>query len=300
MQKIRLFFISMFVVLFNSGCDGTNNSQVFYRPTGTYQADVRYVIGVNAYLSSKEMFIAYRPIVDYLERHMNGVKFELATSKNFIEYENRLNKSEFHFALSNPYQSFMSFDHHYYPIAKMKNDGCFRGLFVVRKDSHVRNYDQLNGKVISFAAPTAFAGTIMPKYYLWEHGIDVRNAMVVRYVGSHLSAIMNVYTGDAFVAGTWPLAWEQWKKNNPEKASELEVVWETKPLINNALVARSDVPVEVVQKVTQLLMQLDSTKEGQELLKRAGFEGFEAANRQTFVPVEEFLKRYYSHLGKIQ
>lgn len=300
MQKIILFFISIFVILLNFGCDGMSEAQTSYKPTGTDQANVRYVIGVNAYLSSKEMFIAYRPIVDYLERHMNGVKFELATSKNFIEYEKRLDKSEFHFALSNPYQSLVSFDHHYYPIAKMKNDACFRGLFVARQDSYLQNYSQLNGKVISFAAPTAFAGTIMLKYYLWEQGINVRHDMVTRYVGSHFSAIMNVYTGDAFVAGTWPLAWEQWKKDNPQKAAEMEIVWETKPLMNNALVARSDVPVAVVQKVTQLLVQLDSTQEGQELLKRAGFAGFEATNRQAFAPVEEFLKRYHRHLGKIQ
>ncbi len=300
MQKIKLFFISILVILLNSGCDGINESQAVYHPTGVYQTSTRYVIGVNAYLSSKEMFIAYRPIVDYLERHMNGVKFELATSKNFIEYEKRLNKSEFHFALSNPYQSLVSFDHHYYPIAKMKNDEEFRGLFIARKDSHLRHYDQLNGKVVSFAAPTAFAGTIMPKYYLWEHGIDVRHDMIVRYVGSHFSAIMNVYSGDSFVAGTWPLAWKQWKKDNPDKASAMEVIWATKPLMNNALVARSDVPVAVVQKTTQLLVQLDKTKEGKELLKRAGFEGFETANRQTFTPVEQFMKRYTDTLGKIQ
>jgi len=277
-----------------------NEAQTSYKPTGTQQENVRYVIGVNAYLSSKEMFIAYRPIVDYLERHMNGIKFELATSKNFVEYEKRLNRSEFHFALSNPYQSLISFDHHYYPIAKMKNDACFRGLFIARKDAHLRNYAQLHGKIISFAAPTAFAGTIMPKYYLWEHGVDVRHDMIVRYVGSHFSAIVNAYTGDAFVAGTWPLAWEKWKKDNPDKASEMEVVWETKPLMNNALSARSDVPDAVVQKVTQLLVGLDSTQEGRELLKRAGFEGFEVTHRQAFAAVEEFLKRYRTTLGEIQ
>lgn len=300
MQKISLFFMSIFVILLNFGCDGMNESQTSYKPVGVYQEKTRYVIGVNAYLSSKEMLIAYRPIIDYLERHMNGIKFELATSKNFVEYEKRLNKSEFHFALSNPYQSLVSFDHDYYPIAKMKNDGCFRGVFIARKDSHLRDYRQLHGKVISFAAPTAFAGTIMPKYYLWERGIDVQHDMVVRNVGSHFSAIVNVYTGDALVAGTWPLAWEKWAKDNPDKASEMEVVWETKPLINNALAARSDVPVAVVQKITWLLVQLDSTQEGQELLKRAGFEGFEVANRQTFAPVEEFLNRYENALGKVQ
>lgn len=300
MNKVNLFFMSIFVILLNLGCDGMNEGQTSYKPTSIHQANVRYVIGVNAYLSSKEMFIAYRPIVDYLERHMNGIKFELATSKNFVEYEKRLNNSEFHFALSNPYQSLISFDHHYYPIAKMKNDEKFRGLLIARKDAHLRNYAQLNGKIISFAAPTAFAGTIMPKYYLWEHGVDVRHDMLVRYVGSHFSAIVNVYTGDAFVAGTWPLAWEQWKKENPDKASELEVVWETKPLMNNALSARFDVPDAVVQKVTQLLVGLDSTQEGRQLLIRAGFEGFEVTNRQSFVPVEEFLKRYTSTLGKIQ
>lgn len=297
---IALFALLCFTLLIFGGCDRSNESKDAYRPKGVYKENTNYIIGITAFSGNKQMFVTYRPILNYLEENIKGVKFELATSKDFVENEKRTRKNEFHFILSNPYQSLVSFDYGYRPIAKVKNDAIFRGIILARKDAHIKSFQQLRGNIIAFAAPTALGGTIMPKYFLWEHGIDVRHDMSADYVGSHYSAILNTYTKDALVTATWPSAWEGWKKENPIKAEEMEVIWETKPLINIALSVRSDVDPELAKKVTALLIALNTTPRGQEILKNAGLEGFEIANNKTFDPVRVFLHRYESALGKIQ
>lgn len=301
MEQFVKFWAVMSLMLFAfSGCDHLNESNTEYRPVGVVKENKNYIIGINAFVSSKEMFVAYRPILNYLERNIDGVKFDLATSKDFVEHEKRVRQSEFHFALSNPYQSVISFEHGYHPIAKMKNDTLFRGILISRKDAHIKRFEQLHGKVIAFSAPTALAGAIMPKYFLWEHGIDVRRDMVPYYVGSHFSAILNTYTKDSLITATWPPAWEKWKKENPTKAAEMEIVWETQPLLNNALSVRSDVDPVLAAKVASLLISLNMIPEGRALLERAGLEGFEKADNKTFEPVRVFLHHYESAIGKIQ
>jgi phosphonate transport system substrate-binding protein len=297
---ITIFILTGFTAFIFSGCDHSNGSKDAYRPKGVYKENASYVIGITAFSGNKQIFVTYRPILNYLEENIEGVKFELTTSKDFVENEKRIRKREFHFVLANPYQSLVSFDYGYRPIAKVKNDALFRGIILARKDAHIRSFQQLHGNVIAFAAPTALAGTIMPKYFLWEHGIDVRHDMNADYVGSHYSAILNTYTKDSLVTATWPSAWEGWKKENPLKAEEMEVIWETKPLINVALSVRSDVDPELAKKVTTLLIALNTTPHGQELLKNAGLDGFEIANNKAFDPVRVFLHRYESALGKIQ
>lgn len=300
MKQLKIGIYLLIIAISFIGCNPLNNSEETYKPTGVEKEYKSYVFGINAFLDSKEMFIAYRPMLNYLEQNIDGVKFDLVTSRDFVEHEKRVRNGEFHFALSNPYQSLIGFDHQYSPIAKMQNDAIFKGILIARKDSHITNFDQLKGKKIAFSAPSALAGAIMPKYYLWEHGINVHRDMIPYYVGSHYSAILNTYTKDTYIAATWPRAWNKWKKEYPEKAQELEIVWETPHLLNNALSVRSDVDPKIAQKVAELLIHLNDTPQGRQLLEHANMDGFERADMKTFDPVRTFIQKYENALGTIQ
>lgn len=300
MKQLKIGIFLLIIAIGFIGCNPLNNSEETYKPKGVEKEYKSYVFGINAFLDSKEMFIAYRPMLNYLEQNIDGVKFDLVTSRDFVEHEKRVRNGEFHFALSNPYQSLIGFDHQYSPIAKMQNDTIFKGILIARKDSHITNFDQLKGKKIAFSAPSALAGAIMPKYYLWEHGINVHRDMIPYYVGSHYSAILNTYTKDTYIAATWPRAWNKWKKENPDKAQELEIVWETPHLLNNALSVRSDVDPKIAQKVAELLIHLNDTPQGRQLLEHANMDGFERADMKTFDPVRTFIRKYENALGTIQ
>lgn len=295
MERIHHLICAIFLLgLF--GCS-KDNAESLYKPTSAPFVSQKYLVGNHPYLNSKKMYNSYRPILDYLESKMDGVFFELETSANYAQYNKKLFSEKFDFSLPNPYQTYNSFSHNYTAIAKMKPDSEFKGVFVARKDSHLKNPEQLIGKEVSFPAPTALAAAMMPLYFLEKHGINTKTQIIKKYVGSQYSSIFNAYTGDTIAGATWPTSWKSWVKENPIKAKEMEVAWETKILINNGFIANKRVDKKIAKRVAELLSNLDKTKEGKILLKNAGFAGFELANDRKYDVVKDFLDEYDKVIG---
>jgi len=278
------------------GCS-KENTQSSYKPTSEPFVSKRYLVGNHPYLNSKKMYTSYRPILDYLESKMENTFFELETSASYSEYNKKLFNEKFDFSLPNPYQTYNSFKHNYRAIAKMKPDSQFRGIFVARKDAHLKDPKQLIGKNVSFPAPTALAAAMMPLYFLEKHGIDTKTQINKMFVGSQYSSIFNAYTKDTIAGATWPTSWKAWVQENPNKASEMEVVWKTKILINNGFVVNKRVDDKIANKVANLLVNLDKNKEGKTLLKNAKFDGFELSDRKKYDIVKEFLNKYDKVIG---
>jgi len=296
-MKIASKFLFFSFVLIFVGCSDDATTKSSYKPTSKPFISQRYLVGNHPYLNSKKMYNSYRPILDYLESKMENVFFELETSVNYSQYNKKLFSEKFDFSLPNPYQTYNSFKHNYNAIAKMKPDTSFRGIFVARKDTHLKNPKDLIGKDISFPAPTALAAAMMPLYFLHEHGIDTKTQIVKRFVGSQSSSIFNAYTGDTIAGATWPTGFSGWVKDNPKKAKEMEVVWKTEILINNGFIAHKRVDKKISSKVANLLIALDTTPEGNKLLKDAGFDGFEFADNKKYDVVKTFLDKYDKVIG---
>lgn len=285
-----------FIIYALAGCSFEKESKR-YEPTGSITNTKALIIGVHPYLNSKKMYCSYRPILDYLEDKIEGISFRLETSSSYSEYEKKLYRGDFHFSLPNPFETINSLEKDYRVIAKMKPDSVFRGIFVARKDTHLKEVIQLQGKSISFPAPTALAATMMPLYYLHQKGVDVSKDIKKKYVGSQYSSILNAYNSNTIAGATWTPPWESWVKENPQKAKEMEVVWETKPLINNGFVVRSDVDENISKSVARELVALSSTPKGKMLLEVAGFEGFEYASDRDYSVVKIFIQKYDKAIG---
>lgn len=295
--KIITLWLPFFFLFFLLGCSSEGEKSPRYEPTVAQLNRSEIIIGVHPYLNSQKMFSAYEPILRYLEEHMSGVEFRLETSVDYADYERKLFRGEFHFSLPNPYQTIQAIDKGYRVIAKMKNDSLFTGVIVARKDRHIRSAEDLRGQTISFPASTALAATMMPKLFLYEKGLNVEKDALPIYVGSQYSSIMNTYSGNTVAAATWPTPWLKWREENPSRAQEMELIWETPHLVNNGFVVRSDVDQNLSESVAELLCTLGATQKGQKLLYEAGFEGFEKATDSTYDPVRNFLKQYDAKIG---
>ncbi len=103
---------------------------------------------------------------------------------------------------------------------------------------------------------------------------------------------MNVYLGNVAAGVTWPIPWEAFQKEHPDKASELEVKWETEPLINNGVVARDDVPAQLAGQVAQLLDTLHTSEDGKAILARMPLSRFELADDRRYRVIEDFLTKF--------
>ena len=264
-------------------------------PTYTSRApDVarQYVFAIHPLHNPERLFDVYGPLIDYLNRNIKGATFRLEASRNYDEFEKKLYARQFDFALSNPYQTLASLGHGYHVIAKMGDDDKFTGVILVRRDSGIGKLSDLKGKKVSYPARTALAATMMPQYYFQTHGINVNRDIENLYVGSQESSIMNVYLGNVAAGATWPMPWEAFQKEHPDKARELVLKWETEPLINNGVVARDDVPAELAGRVAGLLVTLHQSEEGRAMLAGMPLSRFEPADDKSYRVVENFLRKF--------
>ena len=251
-----------------------------------------YRFGVHPLHNPTRLHEIFFPLMDYLNRGIDGVEFQLEASRNYAAYDEKLFQGEFEFSLPNPYQTVESLNHGYHVFGKMGDDDNFRGIILVRKDSGIHSVAQLKGKAVSYPAPSALAATMMPQYYLYTHGIDVMHELDNRYVGSQESSVMNVFLGDVAAGATWLPPWQSLSSERPELAEQLEIKWQTDPLPNNGLVVRDDVSTELVDRVGALIFDLHNHDEGRAILAAMELSRFEPATDATYQPVRDFIDRF--------
>ena len=249
-----------------------------------------YRFGIHPLHNPGRLHEIFGPAMEYLSAHIKGVEFKVEASLNYAAYDEKLAVGHFHFSLPNPYQTVVSLDHGYRVFGKMGDDENFRGIILVRKDSGIEKVDDLRGKRVSYPAPTALAATMMPQYYLFEHGLDVMNDIDNRYVGSQESSIMNVYLGHTVAGATWLPPWRAMIKERPQLAEALEIKWQTESLPNNGLVVRKDVPQMIVDQVAELMFNLQAHEEGRQILARMELSRFEPASDETYQSVRDFVR----------
>jgi phosphonate transport system substrate-binding protein len=287
-------FLPMLALLL-AGC-GDADRQTAYQPEFGQQATAaaaqkQYRFAVHPLHNPERLFARYGPIIDRLNAAIPEARFVLEASRNYEEFDKKLYGREFDLALPNPYQTINALRHGYQVFGKMGDDDKFRGIFLVRSDSPIREVADLRGKVVSFPAPTALAATMLPQHYLQIHGLPIA-AYEARYVGSQESSIMNAYLGDAAAGATWPPPWIAFQKDHPERAAQLKVLWSTEPLPNNGLVARDDFPPALLAKVAAVLFGLHGSPEGRAILEQLPLSRFEPANAATYQPVRDFVAHF--------
>jgi len=271
-----------------------------YRDAPAGAATPVYRLAIHPLHNPRKLSETYQPLIDYLNRRVPGVHFKLEASRDYQAYEAKFRAREPAFLLPNPWQTLEAMKAGYAVIAMAGDARDFKGIFLVRRDSGIREPAQLKGKVVSYPSPTALAASMMPQYYLHTHGIDVNRDIDNRYVGSQESSIMNVYLKQSAAGATWPPPWRLFQKDHPREAAALKVIWETPPLINNSVMARDDVPARVCDDVRAALLDLAAEPGGQAILAGMGTARFHAADDASYGPVRDFIRRFEQDVRPVE
>ncbi|MBC7956808.1 MAG: phosphate/phosphite/phosphonate ABC transporter substrate-binding protein [Cytophagales bacterium] len=283
------------LVLLAAGCGRSQDKP--YEPSYVSQVPVQpglvYVLAVHPLHSPKRLFQVYQPLVDHLNTRLaGGAQLRLEASANYAAFEDKLKRREAHLALPNPYQALEARQHGYRVFAKMGDDANFRGIILMRKDSRVQHPRDLIGKAVSYPAPTALAATLLPQSFLQQNGVNVEQDLENRYVGTQESSIMNVALGRTAAGTTWPQPWRAFVKEHAQLADQLEVRWTTESLVNNAVVARDDLPPAFVDQLRKALLDLHQSSEGRDILARMELSRFEPATDKSYDVVRTFIERF--------
>jgi phosphonate transport system substrate-binding protein len=259
-----------------------------------------YRLAIHPLYNPGKLSAAYQPLVDQLNRELNPARFELEASRDYPSYEAKFRHREPAFLLANPWQALQAIKVGYHVIAMAGDAEDFRGLFIVRRDSGIARPSDLKGKTVSYPSPTALAAAIMPQQYLHANGIDVKRDIHNVYVGSQESSIMNVYFGQAAAGATWPPPWRHFQKDHPAEAAQLKLAWQTPSLINNAVMVRDDVAPALRDHVARVLLELDHTAQGQEILGAMETRRFHAANDASYDVVASYIARFEREVRKVE
>ncbi|MGE4281629.1 MAG: phosphate/phosphite/phosphonate ABC transporter substrate-binding protein [Magnetospirillum sp.] len=238
------------------------------------------------------LFRLYLPLVDHINRRLNPAQLRLEAARDYETFEQKLYYRNLAFALCNPYQMLMAEANGFRIFAKMDDDAAYHGLIVTRADSPIETVSDLAGQAVCYPAASSVASTLLPQAFLFEQGIDIRHDLDNRYVGSEESVLMNVYYGKAAAGATWTAGWQRFQRDEPARAAQLRVRWQTPALPGFGVVARDDIAADIVQQVTTILVELKHSPEGRRLLENLGIHGFVAADRHAYGEVLSFLKHF--------
>lgn len=303
-KALSTFLVTLFALLL-SGCDVPPASKPLEYSTAPVGTSVTvYRFAVHPLHNPQLLAEAYQPLADHLNRQLAtaGIELlvELEASRDYQAYEEKFRARGPAILLPNPWQTLEAMKVGYRVIAMAGDPDDFKGIFIVRKDSGIKAPADLKGKTVSYPSPTALAACIMPQFFLHQRGIDVNRDIRNAYVGSQESSIMNAYLGKSAAAATWPPPWRLFQRDHPAQAAQLELIWETPPLINNSVMLRDDIPAAVGDVIRKTLLDLPETPAGLKILAGMSTACFHAADDADYAKVRDYIANFEREVRPVE
>ncbi len=135
----------------------------------SHETDHVIKFGVFPYKSPRTIVRLFGPIVKRLESVL-GMRVQLVTAPDFKTYVARGRKGDYDLAFPCVHCFFLMQEAGYTVIARGQPD--FHGGTVVRRDSDIRDIEQLRGKKIASIGRHSYAGYLFMVEQLSERGID--------------------------------------------------------------------------------------------------------------------------------
>ena len=149
----------------------------------------------------------------------------------------------------------------------------YKSVIITRKDSRIAILEHLGGKVIALDEPFSSAGYFIPKVELLKitflvlpdrPGAGRVNGDEVRYIfsGGDTNTIYKVANGEV-AAGAVA---DQWYRALAKNLDGLKILHETASFPRQLVSHRADLPVTLVTKIKNILLNMTQTEEGRKTL----------------------------------
>lgn len=157
------------------------------------------------------------------------------------------------------------------PIAQREEDTKFRSVFIAQKNSGITKLADLKGKQFSFGSQSSTSGSLMPRNFLLEAGIDPeRDFKRIAYSGAHDATIASVVSGRVDAAALDITVWNKFVTEKKVDTSKVDVFYTTSPYFNYNWSVHADMPAALRDKITKALLALSmDNPEGKEILSLA-------------------------------
>ena len=177
------------------------------------------------------------------------------------------------------------------PIVQREEDARFTSKFITA-NPQVKQLADLKGKSFAFGAPSSTSGSLMPRFFLQQAGLnpekDFKN---VAFSGAHDATVAFVAAGRAEAGVLNASVWDKLVEEKKVDTSKVRVFATTPPYFDYNWTVRGDLDPALVKKLTQAFLQLDPAKpEHKEILALQRAAKFIPTEAKNYVGIEDAAK----------
>lgn len=251
------------------------------QPVNAEEKSIQF--GIFPYVSPGQLVKFHNPLRAYMEETL-GEKVSLVTAPSFKDFVSRTHEGQYDIIMTAPHLGKLAELQGYKRIAHDMHE--VQGIYLVQKDSDIKQLTDLKGKVITLIGRAAII-TQMVEYQLKSLGMEEGKDYTFRLTRTHNNAMYAPLRGesDASVTGTL-----LFNKIGEEDRKHVRVIGKTPMAPGFMVMAGKRISEAQRQKLTQALLNFINTPAGQDYLKTTGLKRFEPITDQEMQDMEPYIQ----------
>jgi phosphonate transport system substrate-binding protein len=248
------------------------------------RAQKTYTFGVVPQIQVQKLAKQWIPVIEKVAA-LSGVKLTFVTAPSMDEFYKRSVAREYDFGLENPL-TYLATEKAYTPIARPAKAKLV-GQVYVPKESPLQTLCDLKGTTFAVGSHGSFAASVAPMHALQsECKLDLRKDIKILVAGTQEGVFPAVLSGQAQALGVNARIFGMQPQ---DVQSRFRLLYKTREYSNLPVLARNDIPRDVVRKVQEALVALATDPEAAPLLQEIAMpNGFEAAQAADWDDVRRF------------
>ncbi len=252
--------------------------------TNQLQANDKHLqFGIFPYVTPGQLVKFHTPLVKEIERIL-ATKVSLVTAPSFKEFIARTGQGKYDIIMTAPHLGRLAEQQGYKRVAHTMHE--VQGIYLVHKDSPIKELGDLKGKVITLVGRAAII-TQMVEQQLNELGLQVGKDVTFRLTRTHNNAMYAPLRGESDASVTGILLFN---KIGVKDRENVRVIGKTRVAPGFMVMTGKTVSEQQRQKLVQALLNFENMPEGKAYLTRTGFKHFKPITDEEMESLTPFIK----------
>ncbi|GAW91242.1 phosphate/phosphite/phosphonate ABC transporter substrate-binding protein [Calderihabitans maritimus] len=304
-RRLLLLVIGLVLLLFFAGCSRTKDyPQINFQDLeitesfkkNTEQDSLR--VALSSITSTRKSISYYEELLRLLEKTL-GRPIEVVQRNTYAEVNELLRTGQIDLAFICTYSYVTGHDQFGLElVAAPVRDGKtkYQSYIIVRKDSEIDSFEQLEGKKFAFTDPMSTTGYLYPMALLREQNKEPESFFSdYSFTYSHDNSIKAVQQGVVDGAAVESLVFKHMAEKEPEIINDLKIIKKSPAYFSPPVVVRPGLPEELKKQLKEFFINLDSSGEGRYILDKMGLEGYRQVEDSDYDSVRLLGKVVQSH-----
>ncbi|MFN3479481.1 MAG: phosphate/phosphite/phosphonate ABC transporter substrate-binding protein [Thermodesulfovibrionales bacterium] len=251
-------------------------SLILLLPTAMARQEV-IKIGVASMITPVDAVKYYQEIIDYIGEHINQ-PVQMVHRRTYEEMDALLERGEVKvaFICSSPYvRNRDRFGVELLVAPSVNGKSIYHAYIIVHKDSQVKSFEDLKGKVFAFTDPRSNSGKLYPTYLLKTMGLTPEKFFSrTVYSYSHNKSVEMVAKRMVDGAAVESIVYEYMLKKGSPYAMQTKVIKRSPPFGIPPVVVTRDINPDIKKRIKEAFLNMNKDKRGKGILEAMMIDGF--------------------------